>query len=93
MGQDGTTTSRPECYGVLEKVFPRGKTGLREVRERCWNCAERVECLRAATAQGEQHRVLSEERAGRDSALVGGVAGFLQRWSRLKHESKKGGQS
>ncbi len=93
MTQENGENPRPSCYGVLEKVFPRSQGGLREVRERCWNCLERVECLRAATSQTGQARLLSEERAGRDSALVGGVAGFLQRWSRLKNENKKGGHS
>ncbi|CAO0820223.1 4Fe-4S Wbl-type domain-containing protein [Desulfarculales bacterium] len=83
-----TETFRPDCYGVLEKVFPRSKQGLREVQEQCWNCAERVECLRAAVS-GQGQREMAEDNARRDSTLLGGVSGFLNRWSRLKFESKK----
>lgn len=80
---------RPACYGVLEKVFPMTSEGLREVRDLCWNCMLRVECLREAMANQEQGRTLAEERARRDTPAAG-VAGFLQRWARLKNESKRG---
>jgi hypothetical protein len=85
-------TPRPACYGALDKVFPMSGAGLREVRDLCWNCALRVECLREAMDNRDQHRTMSEERAKRDTA-ANGVAGFLQRWSRLKNESKKGPNS
>lgn len=83
--------SRPACYGVLEKVFPRTVQGLREVQEQCQQCGLRVECLRAAVSQTDQRRTINEELIGRQSAAVGGVAGFLQRWSRLKQSNQKGG--
>lgn len=86
---DDQPTPRPACYGVLDKVFPTGGEGLREVRDLCWNCSLRVECLREAMTNGEQRRTMSEEMARRDTP-AGGVAGFLQRWSRLKNESKQG---
>ena len=85
------TDARPACFGVLEKVFPMTAQGLREVQQQCWNCALRVECLRDAQNRAEQRRTLNEEMIGRQSAMVGGVAGFLQRWSRLKQENQKGG--
>lgn len=87
-----TDEPRPACYGVLEKVFPRTAEGLREVQDQCWNCGERVECLREAMERSEQRRTVNEEMIGRQSAVVGGVAGFLQRWSRLKQENQKGGR-
>lgn len=83
--------ARPACFGVLEKVFPMTAHGLREVQERCWNCGLRVECLRQAQSRADQRRTLNEELIGRQSAGVGGVAGFLQRWSRLKRENQKSG--
>lgn len=89
---DDQENRQPSCYGLLDKVFPMSGEGLREVRDLCWNCALRVECLREAMERGEQRRTLSEERARRDTA-AGGVAGFLQRWSRLKNENKKGAGS
>ncbi len=85
-----SNSQTPSCYGVLDKVFPMSGEGLREVRDLCWNCALRVECLREALERQDQRRTMSEERARRDTP-AGGVAGFLQRWSRLKNESKKGG--
>ncbi len=89
MPPESTSPPPPQCYGQLEKVFPMSQEGMREVRDLCWNCALRVDCLRQAMADPQQHRAVSEERAARDSAPVGGVAGFLQRWSRLKRESQE----
>lgn len=89
MPTDDPAPQHPHCYGQLEKVFPVSSEGLREVRDLCWNCALRVECLRQAMADPQQHRAISEERARRDAAPAGGVAGFLQRWSRLKKESQE----
>jgi hypothetical protein len=86
---DDQQSQQPACYGVLDKVFPTGGEGLREVRDLCWNCALRVECLRQAMDNRDQRRTMSEERARRDTPAAG-VAGFLQRWSRLKNESKRG---
>ncbi|MFH1061237.1 MAG: hypothetical protein V1797_21440 [Pseudomonadota bacterium] len=91
MVDEQASETRPACYGVLEKVFPRTAQGLREVQEQCWNCGQRVDCLRAAMTQSEQRRTMNEELIGRQSAVVGGMAGFLQRWSRLKQENQKGG--
>ena len=91
MTSQDSESPRPDCFGVLEKVFPRSKQGLREVQEQCWNCGERVECLRAAVS-GQGQRVLAEDNARRDNDILGGVGGFLSRWSRLKSESKKDGR-
>ncbi len=91
MSNPENNDARPACFGVLEKVFPMTAQGLREVQERCWNCELRVECLRQAQSRADQRRTLNEEMIGRQSARVGGVAGFLQRWSRLKRENQKAG--
>ncbi len=79
----------PECFGVIERVFPLGPSGLREVSPECWSCRERVECLRQAVASEEGGDVLVRERARREEETTGGVAGFLKRWSRLKAHSRR----
>ncbi len=82
---------RPECFGSLEKVFPRGPAGLREVSSGCWDCLARVECLRRAVNQGEQAETIREEVAARSDGP--GWSGFLRRWSRLKHKNRAKGAS
>lgn len=84
-------TDAPECFGVLQKVFPKGPSGLREVSPGCWDCLERVECLRLAVNRGEQAEVIREETAARSDGP--GVAGFVKRWSRLKHKNRAKGAS
>ncbi|MFH1033074.1 MAG: hypothetical protein V1806_01080 [Pseudomonadota bacterium] len=91
MTSEEQQSPRPDCYGVLEKVFPRSKEGLREVQEQCWNCGERVECLRQAVS-GQGPQGMSSDSAPRDGAILGGVGGFLNRWAKLKSESKKDGR-
>lgn len=68
----------PDCFGVLEAVFPEGPSGLREVPERCWECEHRVGCLREAL------------KRSREGSTAGRVGRFLRRWSRLKLEAREG---
>ena len=74
-------TAQKECYGVLEKVFPLGEEGLREVRQECFECPHKTTCLRAAlqTREGLEMRSQRLERM-----MEGGVLGRLRRWSRKK---------
>ena len=78
---------RPDCFGNLEKVFPQGGEGLREVSAGCWDCAARVECLRAAASGKQGGAALAEEKALREDP--DGVAGFLRRWSRRKTAARR----
>jgi hypothetical protein len=39
---------KKECYGILDKVFPYGKEGLRAVPSGCLVCPERLSCLKTA---------------------------------------------
>ncbi len=73
------------CFGVLDKVFPVGEEGLREVVPECFQCVERVECLRTAlsTKEGLEMRALNLDRAA-----AGGRLGWLRRWSRKKELSR-----
>lgn len=91
--QPENTNQRQECFASLDKVFPFGDDGMREVAASCWDCSERVECLRAAVSgdranQGQGR--LDEEKAVQ--ADGDGVGGFLRRWSRRKsrHAQRKG---
>ncbi len=81
---------RPECYGDLDKVFPPGPDGLRQVPRSCWDCASRVPCLKQAVSSGPQAAEFREERLARQDG--GGLRGFVRRWSRLKsqHRRKEG---
>lgn len=78
--------NQPECFGVLETVFPLGGDGLREISAQCWDCVHRVDCLRDAVSKGEQAEVIQEEVASRSDG--DGLGGFVRRWSRLKSKSR-----
>lgn len=75
------------CFGDLETVFPLGREGLREISARCWDCIERVECLRLAVSKGEMADLLKEEVAVRHDP--DGLAGSIRRWSRRKAAAEK----
>lgn len=70
-----------ECFGILERVFSAGESGLREVPSLCLDCAERVLCLKAAlgTQEGLEMRERFLERSERS-----GMMGRIERWSRKK---------
>ena len=71
----------PNCFAVLEKVFPMGDDSLRHVPERCTVCIYKVECLREAVGSKDGLEVKEEVV---DRAYSSGVMGFLERWSRKK---------
>lgn len=73
--------NKKECYGILERVFPVGESGMREVVPECFDCDDRVECLKRAlaTSEGLGYREdLLEERCS------GGFIGLIRRWSEKK---------
>ncbi|MBW2303397.1 MAG: hypothetical protein JRF57_06745 [Deltaproteobacteria bacterium] len=85
---------KKDCFGILDRVFPHGKGGLREVPPECTRCPDRVSCLRAAlkTREGLEMRSGILDRASGD-----GWIGMLRRWSERKalhrkiaQEKKKG---
>lgn len=90
MGEQETPVTTPSCFGDLERVFPRSKQGLREVQEQCWNCGQRVECLRAAVSgsRPSQLQAGGQPQTPEEPSVLEGVGGFLERWSRRKSESK-----
>jgi hypothetical protein len=78
---DDADAPHPECFGRLEKVFPRGADGLRHSPAECLACADKTACLRAAVS-GEQGVAVHEERIER--SWRSGSTGFLARWAQQK---------
>jgi hypothetical protein len=71
----------PDCFAVLDMVFPMGENGLRETPERCMPCLYKVECLRSAMKKSDGFKVKEEMI---DRAYSSGIIGFFERWSKKK---------
>ena len=73
------------CFGILDKVFPVGKEGLREVPQDCFGCEDRLPCLKKAinTKEGYEMRSDNLERIPQE-----GVVGKIKRWSQKKELSR-----
>ncbi len=82
-----------DCYGILDRVFPVGEKGLREVPPDCFECPDRTACMRAALETTEGIRMQAETV---DRTAPSGLRGRVLRWSRKKaleraaRERKKG---
>jgi hypothetical protein len=80
------------CYGILDKVFPYGKEGLRTVPSECFDCPERLRCLKTAISTKEGIEMRSENLRRIPAA---GMLERIKRWSqkkelsRLSHEKRK----
>jgi hypothetical protein len=74
-----------DCFGILDKVFPVGEQGLREIVPECFQCPERTLCLKAALSTEEGLEMRAEIL---DRASAGGLMGRLQRWSQKKEFSR-----
>ena len=81
---------KPECFGVMDKVFPMGPDGLRNTPEGCQKCPEKVACLRAALATPAGAEV-NRGGVGPPTPANRMVKG-LRRWSALKAARQRGGQ-
>lgn len=77
--------SRKDCYGILDKIFPMGKEGLREIAPECFNCPYRKACLQAALKTKEGLLLRSEIL---DRFPAKGLSGRLRRWSEKKRLSR-----
>lgn len=73
--------TRKDCFGDLDRVFPVGDKGLREVVPTCYECPEKKECLEAALLTKEG---LALKREILKRAPVKGLVGRIRRWSELK---------
>ena len=84
---DNDTSERPDCFGVLDKVFPLGDRGLRETPDDCmYQCPCKTACLRAAM-DGVRGITVQEELIERGEQA--GMLNFFQRWSRKKQLARK----
>jgi len=78
--------SEKDCFGVLEKVFPLGEAGLREITPSCFECPEKTACLRTAL---ESREGLSFRAEIMDRSPAEGVWDRLKRWSYRKELSRR----
>jgi len=79
------TQLHKECFGILDKVFPMGREGLREIVPACFDCPDRRACLQAAL-QTEEGFELRSQALDRSSA--NGLVGRVRRWSEKKELSR-----
>ncbi|MDB9823193.1 hypothetical protein OAC89_05790 [Deltaproteobacteria bacterium] len=83
---------KKDCFGILDKIFPLGDKGLREIVPECFDCSDRILCLKEAlkTKEGVDMRVGILDRIP-----ASGLVGKIRRWSqkkdlnRLVEEEKK----
>lgn len=80
-GVNDMRKTQKDCFGILDKVFPVGREGLREIVPTCFDCPEKGPCLKAALATREG-LVLRGEALERTPAR--GLVGRLKRWSERK---------
>ncbi|MBS3759153.1 MAG: hypothetical protein KGY61_10870 [Desulfobacterales bacterium] len=80
--------NKPDCFGRLDIVFPKGSDGLRHSPPGCMACEFKTECLRAAIEQPAGREVESEMV---DRAYESRTISFVQRWSKKKalHQRSK----
>ena len=73
------------CFGVLDRVFPVGKEGLREVPQDCFQCEDRLPCLKKAidTKEGVKMRSDNLEKIPHE-----GIMRKVKRWSQKKELSR-----
>jgi len=76
---------KKDCFGIMDKVFPLGQKGFREIVPVCFDCPERIPCLKAAltTKEGLEMKADTLKRAE-----ASGLIGRLQRWSQKKELSR-----
>lgn len=77
----------PECFGILEKVFPMTDKGLRQTPDDCfYQCPVKTKCLQHAMATKDGVKVEEEiiERGTRSGAM-----NFFERWSRKKQVHRR----
>jgi hypothetical protein len=79
------TDSQKDCFGILNRVFPMGKEGLREIVPACLGCPQRKACLQAALQTEEGFELRSQVL---DRSSAGGFVGKVRRWSEKKELSR-----
>lgn len=82
----GIYKKRPDCFGDLETVFPKGEDNLRTSPEQCLACRYKTPCLRSAM-KGIGGLKVRDEFV--DRAYGSGGISFLERWSKKKELSRR----
>jgi len=82
----GTGEEKPDCFGMIDIVFPMHDDGLRHSPETCMVCVHKTECLRSAIRKPAGVKV-EEEIV--DRAYDSRKISFLQRWSKRKSLSQR----
>ena len=73
------------CYGILDKVFPLEKEGLRVVPQECFKCPDRLPCLKAAINTKEGCEMRSDNL---QKIPANGLLDRIKRWSQKKEFSR-----
>ena len=73
------------CYGILDEVFPFGKEGLRVVPPDCFECPDRLSCLKTAINTKEGFEMRSDNL---QKIPARGFLSRLKRWSQKKELSR-----
>lgn len=75
-----------DCFGILDKIFPMGDQGLREIVPACFDCPDRMGCLKASlnTVEG-----LEFKNGIMDRLPARGLINRLKRWSDKKELSMR----
>ncbi|MDO9264711.1 MAG: hypothetical protein Q7U02_12145 [Desulfosalsimonadaceae bacterium] len=76
---------KPECFGVMDKVFPMTGDGLRHSPQHCMECESKTECLGTAIRRPAGVKV-QEELV--DRAYESRTISFMERWSKKKYLDK-----
>ena len=76
---------KPECFGVMDRVFPITEDGLRHSPPSCMACAFKTECLGTAIRR-PAGVVVQEELV--DRAYESKTISFIERWSKKKYLDK-----
>ena len=79
----------PECFGVLDHVFPLAEDGLRHVSEGCAPCPQVKDCLRAASQSRDGLSMRINRMEAMSYGKGQGISGFLRRWAELKQINQK----
>jgi hypothetical protein len=82
-----TEDERPECFGILDQVFPMTDKGLRQTPDDCfYHCPVKTKCLKQAMATRDGVRLEDEiiQRGTRSGAV-----NFFERWSRKKQAHRR----
>jgi len=81
----GANEHKPDCFGVIDIVFPKHDDGLRHSPENCMVCVNKTECLRTAIQNPDGLHVQEEIV---DRAYESKTISFLERWSKRKYIQK-----